>query len=141
MKRFIARVVLEFAIVTAAVIAAAQFVKSEHPAVGLGILAIYGMIGLYRLGIEKINAQRDRNIKEAQVRRLEADLSVKEAQIRCLEPALIDAASEALWVSDIAVRDKKVVYKIDIPGRGHFVIYLPVDDVKTEDAPAAPQEG
>ncbi len=142
MKRFIARIALEFAAILAAAIVAAQLVKSGHPAVGLGILAIYGMTGLYRLGIEKINAQHERGLKEAQVRRLEADLSVKEAQVRRLEAALVDAASEALWVSDIEIRDSKVVYKIDAPGRGRIVIYLPIEkDAKNEDAPAASNKG
>lgn len=142
MKSFFVRGVLEFAIITAAVIAATQFVKLGHPAPGLGILAIYGMIGLYRLGVEKINAQYERNIKEARIRRLEADLSVKEAQTRRLEAVLVDAASEALWVSDIEIRDSKVVYKIDAPGRGRIVIYLPIEkDAKNEDAPAASEEG
>ena len=100
------------------------------------------MIGLYRLGVEKINAQYERNIKEARIRRLEADLSVKEAQTRRLEAVLVDAASEALWVSDIEIRDSKVVYKIDAPGRGRIVIYLPIEkDAKNEDAPAASEEG
>ena len=142
MKSFFVRGVLEFAVITTAVIAATQFVKSGHPAVGLGILTVYAMFSLYRLGIEKINAQRERGLKEAQVRRLEADLSVKEAQVHRLEAALVDAASEALWVSDIEIRDSKVVYKIDAPGRGRIVIYLPIEkDAKNEDAPAASNKG
>ena len=142
MKRFIARIALEFAAILAAAIVAAQLVKSGYLALGVSILSIYAMFSLYRLGIEKINAQRERGLKEAQVRRLEADLSVKEAQVRGLEAALVDAASEALWVSDIEIRDSKVVYKIDAPGRGRIVIYLPIEkDAKTEDAPAAPEEG
>ena len=76
------------------------------------------------------------------MRRLEADLSVKEAQVHRLEAALVDAASEALWVSDIEIRDSKVVYKIDAPGRGRIVIYLPIEkDAKNEDAPAASNKG
>ena len=141
MKRFVTRVVLEFAAIVAVTITASLLVKTGHPVLGLWGLSIYAMFNLYRLGIEKVNTQRDGNIKEARMRRFEEDLSIKTAQIRRLEPALIDAASEALWVSDIAVRDKKVVYKIDVPGRGHFVIYLPVDDAKTDDAPAAPDKG
>ena len=143
MKSFFVRGVLEFAIITAAVIAATQFVKSGHPAPGLGILAIYGMIGLYRLGVEKINAQYERNIKEARIRRLEADLSVKEAQTRRLEAVLVDAATKASWVSDVKIRDNKAVYKIDAPGRGRIVIYLPAteEDAKTNDAPVASNKG
>ena len=142
MKRFIARIALEFAAILAAAIVAAQLVKSGYLALGVSILSIYAMFSLYRLGIEKINAQRERGLKEAQVRRLEADLSVKEAQVHRLEAALVDAASEALWVSDIEIRDSKVVYKIDTPGRGRIVIYLPIEkDAKNEDAPAASNKG
>jgi len=142
MKRFIARIALEFAAILAAAIVAAQLVKSGHPVLGLWILSIYGLCNLWRLSIEKINAQHERGLKEAQVRRLEADLSVKEAQGRRLEAALVDAASEALWVSDIEIRDSKVVYKIDAPGRGRIVIYLPIEkDAKNEDAPAASHKG
>ena len=128
MKRFIARIALEFAAILAAAIVAAQLVKSGHPVLGLWILSIYGLCNLWRLSIEKINAQHERGLKEAQVRRLEA--------------ALVDAASEALWVSDIEIRDSKVVYKIDAPGRGRIVIYLPIEkDAKNEDAPAASNKG
>ena len=128
MKRFIARIALEFAAILAAAIVAAQLVKSGHPVLGLWILSIYGLCNLWRLSIEKINAQHERSVKEAQVHRLEA--------------ALVDAASEALWVSDIEIRDSKVVYKIDAPGRGRIVIYLPIEkDAKNEDAPAASNKG
>lgn len=142
MKRLIARISIEIIVILTAAIAAARLVKTGHPVLGLWLLAIYGMIGLYRLGVEKINAQYERNTKEARIRRLEADLSVKEAQTRRLEAVLVDAASEALWVSDIEIRDSKVVYKIDAPGRGRIVIYLPIEkDAKNEDAPAASEEG
>ena len=129
MKRFVVRVALEFVAIATAAIVAAQLVKSGHPAVGLGILAIYGMIGLYRLGVEKINAQYERNIKEARIRRLEA--------------VLVDAATKASWVSDVKIRDNKAVYKIDAPGRGRIVIYLPAteEDAKTNDAPVASNKG
>lgn len=143
MKRFIARLSIEFIAIVAVTIAATQLVKSGYLAVGLGILAIYGMIGLYRLGVEKINAQYERNIKEARIRRLEADLSVKEAQTRRLEAVLVDAATKASWVSDVKIRDNKAVYKIDAPGRGRIVIYLPAteEDAKTNDAPVASNKG
>jgi len=142
MKSFFVRGVLEFAIITAAVIAATQFVKSGHPAPGLGILAIYGMFNLWRLGVSKINAQYNRNINEGRQRRLEEDLSIKAAQVHQLEAVLADAAAEALWVSDVETRDNKVVYKIDAPGHGRIVIYLPIEkDTKTDDAPAAPDKG
>ena len=128
MKRFIARLSIEFIVIATTTIVATQLVKSGYLALGVSILSIYAMFSLYRIGVEKINAQRDRNIKEAQMRRLEA--------------ALVDAASEALWVSDIEIRDSKVVYKIDAPGRGRIVIYLPIEkDAKNEDAPAASNKG
>lgn len=134
MKRFIARLSIEFIVIATTTIVATQLVKSGYLALGVSILSIYAMFSLYRIGVEKINAQRDRNIKEAQINRLEAELSVK--------AALVDAASEALWVSDIEIRDSKVVYKIDAPGRGRIVIYLPIEkDAKNEDAPAASNKG
>lgn len=141
MKRFVTRVVLEFVAIAAVTITAIQFVKNGHSAFGLSILSIYAMFNLYRLGIEKVNTQRDGNIKEAQVRQLEDSLSIKEAQMRHLEAALVDAASETLWVSDVETRDDKVIYKIDAPGRGRIVIYLPADATKTEDVPETSKEG
>ena len=92
MKRFVTRVVLEFVAIAAVTITAIQFVKNGYSAFGLSILSIYAMFNLYRLGIEKVNTQRDGNIKEAQVRQLEDSLSIKEAQMRHLEAALVDAA-------------------------------------------------
>ena len=136
MKNFIIRVAIEFAAIVAAVTAAIQLVKNGHPALGLSVLAVFSMISLYRLGIEKVNGQRDRGIKGAQIRCLKDSLSLKEAQMRRLEAAMVDAASKALWVSDVKVRDNKVVYKIDVPNRGRIVIYLPVDD-----APVASNKG
>lgn len=141
MKRFVTRVVLEFVAIAAVTITAIQFVKNGHSAFGLSILSIYAMFNLYRLGIEKVNTQRDGNIKEAQVRQLEDSLSIKEAQMRHLEAALVDAASETLWVSDVETRDDKVIYKIDAPGHGRIVIYLPADATKTEDVPETSKEG
>lgn len=142
MKRFIARIALEFAAILAAAIAAALLVKNGHSFIGLAILASYGLFNLWRLGIEKINAQYERGIREARMRRLEEGLSIREAQMRRLEAALVDASIESLWVSDVNIRDNKAVYKIDVPRRGHFVIYLPVDDAtKTEDAPRSVRKG
>ena len=143
MKRFVTRIICEFVAIAVATIAAIQFVKHGHPAFGLSVLAVFSMISLYRLGIEKINTQRDRSIKEAQMRRLEGSLSLKEAQQRRLEAALVDAAVEALWVSSVEIRDNKAVYKIDAPGRGRIVIYLPAteEDAKTNDAPVASNKG
>lgn len=138
MKRFVTRVVLEFAAIVAVTITASLLVKTGHPVLGLWELSIYAMFNLYRLGIEKINAQRDRNIREAQVHRLEDSLSIKEAQVHRLEAALVGAATEALWVSDVELRNGFAVYKIDVPEKGRIIVHLPVE---TEDAPAASEEG
>lgn len=140
MKRFIARLSIEFIVIATTTIVATQLVKSGYLALGVSILSVYAMFSLYRIGVEKINAQRDRNIKEAQINRLEAELSVKEAQMRRLEAALVDASIESLWVSDVETRDDKVVYKIDAPGHGRIVIYLP-NSTKTEDVPETSKEG
>lgn len=142
MKRFATRITIEFVVIATAVIAAIQFVKNGHSAFGLSVLSIYAMFNLYRIGVEKINTQHKRSLKEAQIRQLEDDLFIKEAQMRRLEAALVDASIESLWVSDVNIRDNKAVYKIDVPRRGHFVIYLPVDDAtKTEDAPRSVRKG
>ena len=142
MKRFIARISIEIIVILTAAIAAARLVKTGHPVLGLWLLAAYSVFNLYRLGISKINIRYRENINEGRQHRLEGDLSIKTAQMRRLEAALVDAASEALWVSDIEIRDSKVVYKIDAPGRGRIVIYLPIEkDAKNEDAPAASNKG
>ncbi len=143
MKSFFVRGVLEFAVITTAVIAATQFVKSGHPAVGLGILTVYAMFSLYRLGIEKINSQYESDLKEAQKSLLRGRLSSARAQQRRLETALVSAATEALWVSDVEIRGDKVAYVIDVPESGRIVVHLPNEDAtKTKDAaPAASEEG
>lgn len=142
MKRFIIHLVLEFVAIAAAVIVAVQLVKSGYLAAGVSILAVFSMISLYRLGIEKVNAQRDRNIGEAQNSLLKDNLSIKEAQLRRLEAALVDASTEALWVSDVEIRGDKVAYVIDVPESGRIVVHLPNEDAtKTKDAPAASEEG
>lgn len=143
MKRFVTRIAIEFVAIVAVTIAATQLVKSGYLALGVSILSIYGMIGLYRLGIEKINAQYERGIREARMRRLEEGLSIREAQMRHLEAALVDAASEALWVSDVEIRGDKVAYVIDVPESGRIVVHLPNEDAatKTDDASEASKEG
>lgn len=141
MKRFVTRVVLEFVAIAAVTITAIQFVKNGHSAFGLSVLSIYAMFNLYRLGMSKIDAEYRENINKGRQRRLEEDLSIKTAQVHRLEAALVDASVEALWVSDIEVRGDKVVYKIDAPGHGRIVIYLPVDATKTEDVPETSKEG
>ena len=78
MKRFIARLSIEFIVIATTTIVATQLVKSGYLALGVSILSIYA----------------------------------------------------------------KVVYKIDAPGRGRIVIYLPIEkDAKNEDAPAASNKG
>lgn len=57
MKRFIARLSIEFIIIATTTIVATQLVKSGYLALGVSILSIYAMFSLYRIGVEKINAQ------------------------------------------------------------------------------------
>ena len=105
---------------------------------GLWLLAAYSVFNLYRLGISKINIRYRENINEGRQHRLEGDLSIKTAQVHRLEAALVDAATEALWVSDVELRNGFAVYKIDVPEKGRIIVHLPVE---TEDAPAASEEG
>ena len=56
MKRFIARLSIEFITIVAVTIAATQLVKSGYLALGVSILSTYAMFSLYRIGVEKINA-------------------------------------------------------------------------------------
>ena len=134
MKRFITRLSLEFVAILAAAIAAALLVKTGHPVLGLWGLSIYAMFNLYRLGIEKINAQYNNSVKTARMRRLEG--------------AFAAAACEALWVSDVVETASLTTYVIDVPGHGRFLVDFPTttkdtDDAttKNDDAPAASEEG
>lgn len=133
MKRFTIRLVLEFVAIAAAAIAAALLVKSGHPVLGLWGLSIYGLYNLWRLGIEKINAQYERDLREARMRRL--------------EEAFTAAAAEALWVSAVVETASLTTYVIDAPGHGRFLVDFPTttkdtdDATKTDDAPAASKEG
>lgn len=134
MKRFIARLSLEFVAILAAAIAAALLVKTGHPVLGLWGLSIYAMFNLYRLGIEKINAQYNNSVKTARMHRLEG--------------AFAAAACEALWVSDVVETASLTTYVIDVPGHGRFLVDFPTttkdtDDAttKNDDAPAASEEG
>lgn len=138
MKRLIARISIEIIVILTAAIAAARLVKTGHPVLGLWLLAAYSVFNLYRLGISKINIRYRENINEGRQHRLEGDLSIKTAQVHRLEAALVDAATEALWVSDVELRNGFAVYKIDVPEKGRIIVHLPVE---TEDAPAASEEG
>lgn len=143
MKRFIARLSLEFVAILAVAIAAALLVKSGYLALGVSILSVYAMFNLCRLAISKIDTQYGDDINKTQQELLKGRLDTVTAQMRRLELALVEASVETLWVSDVETRDDKVVYKIDAPGHGRIVIYLPAteEDAKTDDAPAASEEG
>lgn len=134
MKRFIARLSIEFIAIVAAAIAAALFVKNEHPVMGLWILSAYGMFNLWRLGISKIDAEYNDGVKAARMRRL--------------EEAFTAAAVETLWVSDVVESESEglTTYVIDAPGHGRFLVNFPTtkdtdDATKTKDAPEASKEG
>lgn len=122
MKRFIARVTLEFVIIVAAAVSAALLVKSGHTALGLWIITGYGIFNLWRIGTEKINAEYYKNTKEAYLHRLEF--------------ALAAAACETLWVSDVVETERLVTYTIDVPGHGRFLVNFPKTNA-TDAAPAA----
>ena len=134
MKRFVTRVAFEFVAIAAAAIVATQLVKSGHPVLGLWTLSLYGVFNLWRLGIERINAEYTKNVKEARMRRLEA--------------AFAAAAVETLWVSDVVESEGLMTYVIDAPGHGRFLVNFPTTTKDTEDAtkndkdaPAAPNKG
>jgi len=142
MKSFFVHIV-EFLALMVAGITAIQFVKNGHSAFGLGVLVIYGGIMLMRLWLLRVDFSYSQNINNAQKELLEGRLTTVTAQTRRLEAVLVDAATKALWVSDVKIRDNKAVYKIDAPGRGRIVIYLPAteEDAKTNDAPVASSKG
>lgn len=133
MKRFIIRLVLEFVVIAATAIVSTQLVKHGHPVLGLWMLSLYGVFNLYRLGIEKINAQYNNSVKTARMRRL--------------EEAFTAAAAEALWVSTVVETASLTTYVIDVPGHGRFLVNFPTttkdtdDATKTKDAPEASKEG
>ena len=139
MKRYF----VEYGILLVISVMARLMAGAGHPVLGLWLLAAYSVFNLYRLGISKINIRYRENINEGRQHRLEGDLSIKTEQVHRLEAALVGAATEALWVSDVAVRDNKVVYKIDVPEQGRFVVKIPVADdaTKNDDVPATSEEG
>ena len=135
MKRFVIRLVLEFIVIATTTIVATQLVKSGYLALGVSILSVYAMFNLCRLAISKIDTQYRDGINKTQQELLKGRLTTVTAQMRRLELALVEAASEALWVSSVT-EDDETVYVIETPNHGCFVIMTPADDAtKTEDVP------
>ena len=135
MKSFFIHIV-EFLALFAAGIAASQLIKGGHPALGVSILVIYAGIMLMRLWFSRVDLSFSQDINKV----LEDRLDNTKAQMRRLELALVEASVETLWVSTVT---EDGVYVIETPDHGCFVIIgeEETDDAKTEDAPAAPQEG
>ncbi len=140
MKRFIARLSLEFVAILAVAIAAALLVKSGYLALGVSILSVYAMFNLCRLAISKIDIQYRDDIDKTQQELLKGRLDTVTAQMRRLELALVEASAETLWISKVT---EDGVYIVETPDHGCFVIIgeEETDNAKTEDAPAAPEEG
>lgn len=140
MKSFFVHIV-EFLALMVAGITAIQFVKNGYSAFGLGVLVIYGGIMLMRLWLLRVDLSYSQNINKTQKELLEGRLTTVTAQMRRLELALVEAASEALWVSSVT-EDDETVYVIETPNHGCFVIMTPADDAtKTEDASETSEEG
>ena len=141
MKRFVIRLVLEFIVIATTTIVATQLVKSGYLALGVSILSVYAMFNLCRLAISKIDIQYRDDIDKTQQELLKGRLDTVTAQMRRLELALVEAASEALWVSSVT-EDDETVYVIETPNHGCFVIMTPADDAtKTEDVPRNVRKG
>ncbi len=141
MKRFVIRLVLEFIVIATTTIVATQLVKSGYLALGVSILSVYAMFNLCRLAISKIDTQYRDGINKTQQELLKGRLTTVTAQMRRLELALVEAASEALWVSSVT-EDDETVYVIETPNHGCFVIMTPADDAtKTEDVPRNVRKG
>ena len=140
MKRFIARLSLEFVAILAVAIAAALLVKSGYLALGVSILSVYAMFNLCRLAISKIDIQYRDDIDKTQQELLKGRLDTVTARMRRLELALVEASAETLWISKVT---EDGVYIVETPDHGCFVIIgeEETDNAKTEDAPAAPEEG
>ena len=135
MKRFIARLSLEFVAILAVAIAAALLVKSGYLALGVSILSVYAMFNLCRLAISKIDTQYRDDINKTQQELLKGRLDTVTAQMRRLELALVEASVETLWVSKVT---EDGVYVIETPDHGCFVI---IGEEETDDAPEAVEEG
>ena len=140
MKHFFVQLTIEYTVLLSAAVMAALLVRGEPPALGLTVIALYGAVNLVRLMLDKIDAEYTEETKVAQLRNLKERLRLQKARKRQLELALLDAATETLWVSDVT-RDG--VYTIETPNRGCFVIIgeEETDDAKTKDAPEASEEG
>ena len=140
MKHFFVQLTIEYTVLLSAAVMAALLVRGEHPALGLTVIALYGAVNLVRLMLDKIDAEYTEETKVTQLRNLKERLRLQKARKRQLELALLDAATETLWVSNVT-RDG--VYTIETPNRGCFVIIgeEETDDTKTTDAPEASEEG
>jgi len=136
MKHFVIRLVLEFIVIATTTIVATQLVKNGYSAFGLGALVIYAGIMLMRLWFSRVDLSFSQDINKV----LEERLDNTKAQMRRLELALVEASVETLWVSKVT---EDGVYIVETPDHGCFVIIgeEETDDAKTEDAPAAPEEG
>ena len=140
MKRFFVQLTIEYTALLSAAVMAALLVRGEHPALGLTVIALYGAVNLVRLMLDKIDAEYTEETKVAQLRNLKERLQLEKARKRQLELALLDAVAETLWISKVT---EDGVYIVETPDHGCFVIIgeEETDDAKTEDAPAAPEEG
>ena len=140
MKRFFVQLTIEYTALLSAAVTAALLVRGGHPALGLTVIALYGAVNLVRLMLDKIDAEYTEETKVAQLRNLKERLQLEKARKRQLELALLDAVAETLWISKVT---EDGVYIVEIPDHGCFVIIgeEETDDAKTEDAPAAPEEG
>ena len=129
MKRFFVQLTIEYTALLSAAVTAALLVRGGHPALGLTVIALYGAVTLVRFILDKIDAEYTEETKVAQLRNLGQ-----------LELALLDAVTETLWISKVT---EDGVYIVETPDHGCFVIIgeEETDDAKTEDAPAAPEEG
>lgn len=137
MKHFFVQLTIEYTVLLSAAVMAALLVRGEHPALGLTVIALYGAVNLVRLILDKIDAEYTEETKVAQLRNLKERLRLEKARKRQLELALLDAATETLWVSDVT-RDG--VYTIETPNHGCFVI-IGEEETDTDTAPAMHEEG
>lgn len=135
MKRFFIQLTIEYAVLLSAAVMAALLVRGGHPALGLTMIALYGAITLVRFILDKIDAEYTEETKVAQLRNLKERLRLEKARKRQLELALLDAATETLWVSKVT---EDGVYVIETPDHGCFVI---IGEEETKDAPEASKEG
>ena len=140
MKRFFIQLTIEYTVLLNVAVMAALLVRGGHPALGLTVIALYGAITLVRFMLDKIDAEYTEETKVAQLRNLKERLQLEKARERRLELALLEAAAETLWISDVT-RDG--VYTIETPNHGCFVITASPSGEDTEDAdtPEASKKG